>query len=210
MRNDTVVRFRKKDEIVDPLTQLLREGAQRLISQAVSTELELLLEHHGERREGEGRRAVVRNGYLPEREVLTGIGPVSVQVPKVRDRSDEGVCFRSGLVPRYVRRARAVEAVLPWLYLKGVSTGNMQEALTAFGTQFRDYWTNLTQCASDYAVSGCDNFNGGGPTCDPDKVAQQPGGQGTGCPAPVFASCTEGSAATGGQPGQLQCTGSGP
>ncbi len=85
-----------------------------------------------------------------------------------------------------------------------------QEALTAFGTQFRDYWTNLTQCASDYVVSGCDNFNGGGPTCDPSKVAQQPGGQGTGCPAPVFASCQEGSAATGGQPGQLQCTGSGP
>jgi parvulin-like peptidyl-prolyl isomerase len=85
-----------------------------------------------------------------------------------------------------------------------------QEALTTFGTQFRDYWSNLTQCASDYVVTGCDNFNGGGPTCDPNKVAQQPGGQGTGCPAPVFASCQEGSAATGGQAGQLQCTGSGP
>jgi parvulin-like peptidyl-prolyl isomerase len=85
-----------------------------------------------------------------------------------------------------------------------------QEALTAFGQHFRDYWTNLTQCGSDYLVQGCDNFNGGGPTCDPDKVAQQPGSPGTGCPAPVFASCQEGSAATGGQPGQLQCTGSGP
>jgi hypothetical protein len=59
-------------------------------------------------------------------------------------------------------------------------------------------------------VQGCDNFSGGGPTCDPSKVAQQPGGTGTGCPAPVFASCQEGSAATGGQAGQLQCTGSGP
>jgi hypothetical protein len=85
-----------------------------------------------------------------------------------------------------------------------------QEALTNFGTHFRDYWTNLTQCASDFTVQGCDNFNGGGPTCDPAKVAAQPGGQGTGCPAPVFASCQEGSAATGGQAGQLQCTGSGP
>jgi len=131
MRNDTVVRFRKKDEVVDPLTELLRTGAQQLISQAVSTELELFLEHHQGRRDAEGRRAVVRNGYLPAREVLTGIGPVTVQVPKVRDRSDEGACFRSGLVPRYVRRARSVEAVLPWLYLKGVSTGNMQEALGA-------------------------------------------------------------------------------
>jgi hypothetical protein len=91
-----------------------------------------------------------------------------------------------------------------------IKSTQQQEALTTFGTQFRDYWTNLTQCASDYTVQGCDNFKGGGPTCDPDKVAQQPGGGGTGCPAPVFASCQEGSAATGGQPGQLQCTGSGP
>jgi parvulin-like peptidyl-prolyl isomerase len=91
-----------------------------------------------------------------------------------------------------------------------IKSTQQQEALTTFGTHFRDYWTNLTQCASDYTVQGCDNFNGGGPTCDPDKVAQQPGGGGTGCPAPVFASCQEGSAATGGQPGQLQCTGSGP
>jgi len=81
---------------------------------------------------------MVRNGYLPQREVLTGIGPVTVQVPKVRDRSDEGTCFRSGLVPRYVRRARTVEAALPWQYLKGVSTGNMQDALTALlGEQAR-------------------------------------------------------------------------
>jgi len=91
-----------------------------------------------------------------------------------------------------------------------INSQQQQLALTAFGTHFRDYWTNLTQCASDYAVAGCDNFNGGGPTCDPDKVAQNPGGGGTGCPAPVFASCQEGSAATGGQAGQLQCTGSGP
>jgi PPIC-type PPIASE domain len=91
-----------------------------------------------------------------------------------------------------------------------IKSQQQQEALSAFGTQFRDYWTNLTQCASDYVVQGCDNFKGGGPTCDPDKVAQQPGGGGTGCPAPVFASCQEGSAATGGQAGQLQCTGSGP
>ncbi|HSD24554.1 MAG TPA: peptidyl-prolyl cis-trans isomerase [Solirubrobacterales bacterium] len=91
-----------------------------------------------------------------------------------------------------------------------IKSQQQQQALTAFGTQFRDYWTNLTQCASDYVVAGCDNFNGGGPTCDPSKVAQQPGGQGTGCPAPVFASCQEGSAATGGQAGQLQCTGTGP
>jgi hypothetical protein len=91
-----------------------------------------------------------------------------------------------------------------------IKSQQQQEALTGFGQHFRDYWTNLTQCGDDYTVEGCDNFNGAQTTCDPDKVAQQPGGQGTGCPAPVFASCQEGSPATGGQAGQLQCTGSGP
>ncbi|HKH22025.1 MAG TPA: peptidyl-prolyl cis-trans isomerase [Solirubrobacterales bacterium] len=86
-----------------------------------------------------------------------------------------------------------------------------QEALTAFGEDFRSYWTNLTQCNTDYLVEGCDNFNGAGPGCDPDKLGpSQPGQPAQGCPAPVFASCQEGSTATGGQPGQLQCTGSGP
>ncbi|MFL5906233.1 MAG: peptidyl-prolyl cis-trans isomerase, partial [Solirubrobacterales bacterium] len=79
-----------------------------------------------------------------------------------------------------------------------------QEALTAFGTDFRDYWTNLTQCASDYLVLGCDNFNGGGPSCDPSKLApSQPGQSSQGCPAPVFSTCQEAS-------GQLQCVGAGP
>ena len=138
MSQDTVVRLRKKDEVVDPLTELLREGAQRLISQAVNAELALFLEGHAGRLDEAGRRAVVRNGYLPEREVLTGIGPVKVEVPKVRDRLGAGTGFRSGLVPPYVRRARSVEAVLPWLYLKGVSTGNMREALGALlGEQAR-------------------------------------------------------------------------
>ncbi len=97
MRNDTVVRFRKKDEVLDPLTELLREGAQQLISQAVSTELELFLAHHRERRDAEGRRAVVRNGYLPAREVLTGIGPVTVQVPKVQQGSAFGSAILAAL-----------------------------------------------------------------------------------------------------------------
>jgi foldase protein PrsA len=86
-----------------------------------------------------------------------------------------------------------------------------QDALSAFGEDFRSYWTNLTQCNDDYLVQGCDNFNGGGPTCDAAKLGPSATGQQSqGCPAPVFASCQEGSAATGGQPGQLQCSGSGP
>jgi hypothetical protein len=93
-----------------------------------------------------------------------------------------------------------------------IKTQEQQDALSAFGTHFRDYWTNLTQCASDYTVSGCDNFNGASPTCDPSKLAAgQPGGS-QGCPAPVFAFCQEAQSATGAASttGQLQCTGTGP
>ena len=78
----------------------------------------------------DGRAAVVRNGHLPERDIQTGIGPVKVKVPKVRSKDGEPVTFRSALVPPYVRKARSLEAALPWLYLKGVSTGEMEEALS--------------------------------------------------------------------------------
>jgi hypothetical protein len=96
-----------------------------------------------------------------------------------------------------------------------IKTQQQQQVLSAFGTHFRDYWTNLTQCASGYTVSGCDNFNGASPTCDPSKLApSQPGQSGKGCPAPVFAFCQESSAATtpgaSSTSGQLQCSGSGP
>ena len=93
-----------------------------------------------------------------------------------------------------------------------IKSQQQQETLSNFGTDFRDYWTNLTQCASDYAVSGCDNFNGASPTCDPSKLAAgQPGQPSGGCPAPVFAFCQEATTATGGSTGgQLQCTGTGP
>jgi hypothetical protein len=93
-----------------------------------------------------------------------------------------------------------------------IKSQQQQEALSAFGTDFRDYWTNLTQCASDYVVSGCDNFNGASPTCDPSKLAAgQPGQPSGGCPAPVFAFCQEATTSTGASTGgQLQCTGAGP
>jgi transposase-like protein len=112
------------------LTELLREGAQRLLKQAVEAELSEFLAAYEGRSDEIGRAAVVRNGYLPEREVLTGIGPVAVRVPKVRSRTAEPAVFRSSLVPPYVRKAKSVEAALPWLYLRGVSSGQMQEALS--------------------------------------------------------------------------------
>ncbi len=129
MSKDNVISLQSPAGIEDPLTELLRTGAKRLIQQAIEAELAELPAQYGEQVDDQGRRAVVRNGYLPEREVLTGVGPIPVKEPKVRCRGEEPVVFRSTLVPPYVRKARRVEAALPWLYLKGVATGQMQEAL---------------------------------------------------------------------------------
>lgn len=115
----------------DPLTDILRAGARDLIQQAVEAELSALLEAHSEDRTEDGRARLVRHGYLPEREVITGIGVVPVKVPRVRDRGDvaEKVRFTSTILPPYLRKAKSIEELLPWLYLKGISTGDFQEAL---------------------------------------------------------------------------------
>src|SRR6185312_6039321 len=131
MKQDNVIEFTRPEQVHDALSEMLRTGAQQLIEQAVEAELQEYLSAVGDRRDANGRRAVVRNGHLPEREVITGIGPVSVQVPKVRDRASQGAVFHSKLVPPYVRRARSMDAALPWLYLHGVSTGDMSQALAA-------------------------------------------------------------------------------
>jgi len=130
MADDSVVRFQAPETLEDPLTELLRRGARQLLQQAIEAEVTQLLGEYAGHQDEQGRAAVVRNGYLPEREVLTGVGAVTVKVPKVRSRTEEPVVFRSSLVPPYVRRAKTLDAVLPWLYLKGVSTGQMKEALT--------------------------------------------------------------------------------
>jgi transposase-like protein len=130
MGNDTIVSF-CDPAFRDELSDLVRDGAQRIIRQAVEAELKAFLDEHAGERDAEGRRAVVRNGYQPAREVLTGVGPVTVQVPKTRDRAGDGRCFRSELLPPYLKKAKRLEAVLPWLYLKGVSTNDFDEALKA-------------------------------------------------------------------------------
>ena len=129
MRKNNVVGFRGRETSADPLTELLRAGAQQLIHQAVEAELQELLAEHSERRTADGKAGVVRNGYLPERELQTGVGPVPVRIPKVRAKTGDPVTFRSALVPPYVRKTKSLEAALPWLYLKGISTGEMSEAL---------------------------------------------------------------------------------
>jgi putative transposase len=117
--------------INDSLTELLRVGARNLIAQAVESELAALLSKHADNRLPDGRQAVVRNGYLPERTIQTGLGDVDVQVPKVRDRSKTGIKFNSNLLPPYMKRSTSIEEMLPWLYLKGLSTGDYGEALSS-------------------------------------------------------------------------------
>jgi transposase-like protein len=104
-----------------------------LIEQAVEAELIALLSAHMDDKTEDGRARLVRHGHLPEREVMTGIGPVPVKVPRVRDRgsSEEKIRFTSSILPPYLRKARSIEELLPWLYLKGISTGDFQEALAA-------------------------------------------------------------------------------
>ena len=115
----------------DALTELLRNGARTLIAQALEAELTEMLEQFKGHQDEQGYALVVRNGYQPGREIQTGIGPVTVKVPKARSRGDKPIAFRSALVPPHVRKTGSLEAALPWLYLKGISTGEMQTALEA-------------------------------------------------------------------------------
>lgn len=129
MSKSNVIELSGRDEGQDPLTDILRAGAQQLIQQAVEAELQHLLHQHAGNRTPGGTAGVVRNGYLPERELQTSLGPIPVRIPKVRSKTGEAVTFRSALVPPYVRKTRTLEAALPWLYLKGVSSGEMGAAL---------------------------------------------------------------------------------
>src|ERR671927_644717 len=133
--SSSVVPLRQPEETDDPLTAVLRAGARRLLAEAVEAEAEAFLAAMKGLRLADGRERVVRHGYGPERLVQTGIGPVSVRRVKLRDRGagPEGarIRFTSALLPRWARRSRSLEAVLPILYLRGLSMGDFQEALAA-------------------------------------------------------------------------------
>src|SRR3984957_11868688 len=117
----------------DVLTDLLRDGARRLLAQAIEAEVASWIDDHSHLVDDRGRRQVVRNGHLPGRALQTGIGAVEVQQPRVRDRraADQREVFTSAILPPYLRKTRSLEGLLPWLYLKGVSTGDFAEALQA-------------------------------------------------------------------------------
>jgi putative transposase len=117
----------------DVMTTILRVGAQKMLAEMVQAEVEDWLAKRAHLRDPEGRRQVVRNGYLPEREITTGVGQVKVKQPRVRDRrpAEEAEPFTSKILPPYLRKTKSIEELIPWLYLKGVSTGDFSEALKA-------------------------------------------------------------------------------
>jgi len=117
----------------DALTDLLREGARRLLAEAVEAEVAAWIDAHAHLKDAAGRRQVVRNGHLPERTIQTGLGDLDVKQPRVHDRrpGDRREPFTSAILPPYLRRTRSLEELIPWLYLKGVSTGDFSEALRA-------------------------------------------------------------------------------
>ena len=140
MSNTIVIPLRQPDTVDDPLTAVLRNGARRLLAQAIEAEAEAFLAEMQDRRLADGRERLVRHGHGPERLVQTGIGAVPVRRVKLRDRgaeagSDEAgterIRFTSAILPRWARRTRSLDALLPVLYLRGVSTGDFQEALAA-------------------------------------------------------------------------------
>jgi transposase-like protein len=131
-RNESTVTLPGPDP-KDVLSDILRQGARKLLAEAVEAEVSEWIDQHAHLRDGQGRRQVVRNGHLPERTITTGLGPVEVRQPRVHDRrpGDAVERFSSKILPPYLRKAKSVEDLIPWLYLKGISTGDFQEALAA-------------------------------------------------------------------------------
>jgi transposase-like protein len=130
----SVFKLTQPGTFCDPLTEVLRTGARTLLAQAVEAEVAAFLGGHAEVRTEDGRRRLVRHGHLPEREITTGIGPVSVRAPRVRDRAGQGedrIRFTSAMLPPYARRSRSLKVLIPILYLKGISTGDFAGALAA-------------------------------------------------------------------------------
>ena len=136
MAKDNVVRLRKPEPFIDdPITDILRSGARKLLADALEAEIEDFLSQYRDLKDDRNHQRVVRNGYLPEREIQSGIGPIPVKMPRARDRQphqgSEPIRFTSSLLPPYLRKTRSMEDLIPWLYLKGVSTNDFSEALSA-------------------------------------------------------------------------------
>ncbi len=135
MSDANVIKLLQPGSFSDPLTEVLRNGARALLAQAIEAEVAEFLTKHADLKTASGLRRVVRHGHLPEGKVMTGIGPVGVRQPRVRDRGAADaagrICFTPAILPPYARRSRSLEVLIPILYLKGISTGDFEEALAA-------------------------------------------------------------------------------
>ena len=134
MIQDNVVKLIQPAAFSDPLTEVLREGARALLAQAVEAEVAAFLSGHADRQTEDGRQRLVRHGHRPERAIMTGLGPVPVRAPRVRDRTGAGesrIRFTSAILPPYARRSKSLEVLIPILYLKGISSGDFEDALAA-------------------------------------------------------------------------------
>jgi putative transposase len=133
---DNIIQLIQPGNVVDQLTEILRNGARVLLAQAVEAEVADFVGKHADLKTADGHQRVVRHGHLPEREVMTGVGPVAVRQPRVRDREaaaadPDRIRFSPSILPPYMRRSKSIETLLPILYLKGISTGDFSEALAA-------------------------------------------------------------------------------
>lgn len=129
-----VLSFRAQFDQKSPLDQIVREGARRMLQSAIDAEFEAFIAMHSDRTDEQGRRLVVKNGSLPEREILTGAGAIPVTQGRIRDNDpdpERHVRFSPKVLPSYLRKTSSIEELIPWLYLKGISTGDFPEALQA-------------------------------------------------------------------------------
>src|SRR5262245_13658560 len=132
--DSNVIKLAQPGVFTDSLTEVLRSGARALLTQAVEAEVAEFLAKHADLRTATGHQRVVRHGHLPERKIMTGIGPVGVRQPRVRDREageGERIRYSPSILPRYARRSKSLEVMIPILYLKGISTGDFEEALAS-------------------------------------------------------------------------------
>ena len=157
-RDTTVIRLRQPDAIDDPLTELAREGARRMLAQVLIAEADAFVALWKDVKLPDGRDRVVRHGHGPERAIQTGVGPVAVRRAKVRDRGKVGAAekirFTSSILPKWARRTKSLDALLPILYLRGISTGDFQEALCRSPRQGRAEPVAGGDHAADGGVAG--------------------------------------------------------
>jgi len=141
----------------DVLTEILRQGAQQMLAEAIENEVAEYVAAHAHQRDADGLRPVVRNGHMPARAIQTGLGPVDVARPRVNDKRVDAdghrMRFTSKILPPYLRRTKAIDELVPWLYLKGISTGDFPEALQALLGPSADATKELIGIAEGYRES---------------------------------------------------------